>query len=59
MRNSALIATMAIHAPARNFVISTTNNTAPVDSKPTVLTTRERIICAPHRGSVSARSNRV
>ena len=59
MRNSALIATMAIHAPARNLVISTTNKTAPVESKPTVLTTRERIILLRARGSVSVRNNRV
>ncbi len=59
MRNSKLIAKMAIHAPATNLVTRTTNNTAPVDSNPTVLTTRERIILRRTRGSVSVRSNRV
>src|SRR6202012_2919032 len=59
MRNSRLIAKRAIHAPATNFVTRTTNNTAPVESNPIVLTTRERIILRRARGSVSVRSKRV
>ena len=53
------MATTAIHAPARNLVIVTTNSTVPVATKPIVLTTRERIIVRRTAGSVSLRSNRV
>ena len=41
------------------LVHSTADNTVPVESNPTVLTTRERIILRRARGSVSVRSNRV
>ncbi|COY01541.1 Uncharacterised protein [Mycobacterium tuberculosis] len=58
MKNPPM-ATIAIHAPARNFVTSTMSRTVPVDTKPTVLTARERSIARRARGSVSALSNRV
>ena len=57
--NSAVIATIAIHAPARNLVTSTTTSTVPVHRKPMVLTTRERIILRRSCGSVSVRRYRV
>ena len=48
MTNSAPIARIAIHAPARNLVTTTMISTVPVQMKPTVLITRDRIMCAPH-----------
>src|SRR6267378_1577487 len=57
--NSALIARIAIHAPARNFVTTTMISTVPVQMKPTVLITRERIIPRRTAESVSVRNSRV
>ena len=53
------IARIAIHAPARNLVASTTINTEPVEMQPMVLMIRERIIRRRSSGSSSVRSNRV
>ena len=59
MTNRPPIARMAIHAPARNFVTTTTTSTDPVQMKPIVLITRDRIILRRAAGSVSVRSRRV
>jgi hypothetical protein len=47
------IARIAIHAPARNLVSSTTTNTEAVIARPKLLITRERIIRRRAAGSVS------
>ena len=56
---STTIAAIAIHAPSRNFVTSTTTSTSPVTESPTALMTRLRTIRARADGSVSVRSSRV
>ena len=57
--NSAPIARIAIHAPARNFVTTTTTSTAPVHMQPIALMTRDRCILRRSAASVSTRSSRV
>src|SRR5258705_12332244 len=57
--NSAAIARIAIHAPARNFVTTTMISTVPVQMKPTALITRDRIMWRRTAESVSVRSSRV
>ena len=57
--NSPPIARIAIHAPATNLVITTMIRTVPVQMKPMVLITRERIILRRTAESVSVRSSRV
>ena len=59
MTNSAPIARIAIQAPARNFVTTTMISTVPVQMKPMVLMTRDRIIWRRTAESVSVRSSRV
>ena len=57
--NSPPIARIAIHAPATNLVTTTMISTVPVQMKPIVLITRERIISRRTAESVSVRSSRV
>ena len=52
------IAAIAIHAPSRNLVISTTISTAPVRTMPKVLIARDRNICRRRFGSRWVRSSR-
>ena len=59
MPNSAAIVTIAIHAPATNFVISTITSTVAVMTRPIALITRDRSIRARICGSVSVRRCRV
>ncbi len=54
-----IMATMAIQAPAANFVSSTMISTAPVIARPIELITRERCMRRRCVGSVSARRCRV
>ena len=49
----AAIVTIAIQAPARNLVTTTTSRTVPVHMHPTALITRDRIILRRVAGSVS------
>ena len=53
------MARIAIHAPARNLVISTITSTTAVNVSPTALMTRERIMCRRTPGSFSVRRLRV
>ena len=57
--NSTIIAAIAIQAPSRNLVISTTTSTSPVTDRPTPLMTLLRFILARFAGSCSLRSRRV
>jgi len=57
--NSAIIAAIAIQAPSRNLVMSTTTSTTAVTDSPTPLMTRLRCILARAAGSRSVRSRRV
>ena len=57
--NRLPIAKIAIHAPARNLVTTTTKSTDPVQKKPIVLITRDRIMRRRTAGSVSVRNSRV
>jgi hypothetical protein len=50
---------MAIHAPDRNLVTTTTTSTVAVQRKPIALITRERIIRRRTAASASVRSSRV
>ena len=51
--NKLSIAKIAIQAPARNLVTTTTKSTDPVQKKPIVLITRDRIMRRRTAGSVS------
>ncbi len=57
--NNTAIATIAIHAPARNLVTTTTTSTPPVHKQPMVLITRDRIILRRVAGSFSILRKRV
>ena len=56
--NSTTIVAIAIHAPARNFVMSTITSTVPVIASPMALTTRDLFIWERVAGSASSDSRR-